>query len=110
MITICILAKRHIHKYYLLVVLIGIILSWVPFGLTWALALTVAPGALCWANVCILNIFGHRDINGTDSGILSFVTLGEGNHKYHHNSPTNANTGNDKFDISYQIIRLIERK
>ena len=101
---------RHIHKFYLLIILAGYIVVWTLAGVNWAITLTIAPGALCWANVCFLNIFGHQSNGGTNSGILSFVTLGEGNHKYHHTNPTASNTGGDDFDLAYQLIRLVERK
>ena len=100
---------RNIHKFYLLIILTGYTLVWMLFDFNWAITLIIAPGSLCWANVCILNIFGHQTTGGTNSSILSFITLGEGNHKYHHVSPTQSNTGNDRFDIAYLLIKLIEK-
>jgi stearoyl-CoA desaturase (Delta-9 desaturase) len=100
---------RNIHKFYLLIILTGYTVAWMLFDFNWAITLIIAPGSLCWANVCILNIFGHQTIGGTNSSTLSFITLGEGNHKYHHASPTQSNTGNDRFDIAYLLIKLIEK-
>jgi len=100
---------RTIHTYYLLFVILGFLIIYCISTFNWAIALTIAPGALCWANVCILNIFGHSNIKGTNSSILSFITLGEGNHKYHHSNPTQANTGQNNFDLAYQVIKLIEK-
>lgn len=101
---------RVIHKYYLLFVLTAFLIVFLIFNFNWAVALTIAPGALCWANVCILNIFGHSDVNGTNNKLLSILTLGEGNHNDHHIDPANPNTGGSDFDLSYFIIKIVEVK
>lgn len=100
---------RNIHKYYLLIVMSVFIICFVFFNITWAMALSIAPGAICWANVCILNIFGHVVPGGNNSKLLSLITLGEGNHRYHHTAPTESNTGNTNFDLSYSVIRLLKK-
>lgn len=101
---------KYVHKFYLLIIASTFLLVSLLLGLHWAFVLVLAPGALCWLNVCVLNIFGHREKGGSDSKVLSFFTLGEGNHKYHHKDPTQSNTGGNDFDLSYLIIRLIEHK
>lgn len=99
---------KFIHRFYLLIILFVIIAVSLLLSLKWAIVLAVAPGALCWLNVCVLNIFGHSQQGGSNNRILSFFTLGEGNHKYHHKDPAQSNTGGTDFDLSYRVIRLIE--
>jgi len=84
---------RFIHKYYLLIAIIVFLLLTIVVSPIWAITLVVAPGAFCWANVCILNIFGHQYKGGSNNKFLSLITLGEGNHKNHHTTPTESNTG-----------------
>lgn len=100
---------KFIHKFYLLIVLIGFLFVLIVLDLSWALTLTLAPGALCWANVCTLNIFGHKNIGGTNNKLLSIITLGEGNHKDHHLNPTKSNSEDRSFDLSYQIIKAVTK-
>ena len=101
---------RNIHQYYLLIVLVVFLLLIFTFGLNWALAIAIAPGALCWMNVCILNTIGHQEKGGSNSLLLSFLTLGEGNHKYHHEHPNDPNPGQGSFDPAYTVIKIFNKK
>lgn len=102
-----------IHNYYLSIIFAVVATSILVFGLTWTLSLFVAPGALCWNNISICNIFCHygkKDDNIKQSKFLALLTFGEGYHKHHHDHPNDPNFGGNKFDIGYAVIKLIERR
>lgn len=108
-------SKLHvfIHNYYLNIILSVIVLSTLLFGWMWTIVLFVAPGALCWNNISICNIFCHYGKEGDDikqSRFLALLTFGEGFHKHHHESPNDPNFGGKQFDIGYAVIKLFERK
>lgn len=102
---------KNIHKYYLLIIGVVFLLAILTFGLFWAITLTIAPGTLCWVSIALLNIYGHS-LSGEsiDNKLLSLVTFGEGNHKFHHKFPTEANIGQGSFDPGYAVIKLLEKK
>jgi stearoyl-CoA desaturase (delta-9 desaturase) len=102
---------KNIHKYYLLIVTIVFLLAVEAFGLFWAVSLIIAPGALCWVSTALLNMYGHSlDGTATNSKLLSLATFGEGNHKFHHEFPTEANIGQGSFDPGYAVIKFLEKK
>lgn len=101
---------RFIHYYYILIIVSVFCVLWILLGFTWAVSLSIAPGALCWMNVCMLNIFGHTAYCGSNSRLLNLLTLGEGNHKYHHAHPNDPNSGRHSFDPAYLIIKLLNKK
>ena len=56
-------------------------------------------------------MYGHSlEGNSINSTLLSWLTFGEGNHKFHHENPTNPNIGQGSFDPVYVIIKLLEKK
>lgn len=104
---------RFIHDNYLNIIIVTVLLSLLLFGITWTLVLFVAPGALCWMNISLCNIachWGKNDDPIKQSTILSWLTFGEGYHRYHHQNPTDPNFGNGKFDLAYFFIKLLEKK
>lgn len=101
---------KFIHEYYILLIIVAYLIVWVFSNNLWAVAIIIAPGALCWLNVCILNIYGHKQKGGSNSKLLSFITLGEGNHKYHHDHPDDPNPGQGYHDPSWVLIRILSKK
>lgn len=100
---------KFIHQYYVLIILVTFFIFFILFGFDLSVTLVLTPGALCWMNVCILNIFGHYDDGGTNNLTLSLLTFGEGNHKYHHQNPDDPNTGKGFFDPGFFIIKLLNK-
>lgn len=100
----------HIH-YFKIVVAVIFTASWLV-GPMWTIAAFVAPGALCWMNISICNIFCHlgRREAIVNSRVLSILTFGEGWHRNHHEVPESPNFGGEKFDMGYLVIRLLEQK
>lgn len=102
-----------IHTYYLTIIVVTVLLSVLIVGPLWTLALLVAPGALCWNNISICNIFCHP-WNETEhikqNKFLAFMTFGEGYHLHHHTVPTDPKFGGNNFDLGYAVIKLFERK
>lgn len=102
---------RFIHKYYLAVILITFLILYLFFNFTWAVTLSIAPGSLCWLSICLLNMYGHNlEGSSVNRKILSVFTFGEGNHKFHHDNPNEANIGQGSFDPGYAVIKLLQRK
>lgn len=102
-----------IHNYYFNLILATVALSLLILGPMWTVSLFVAPGALCWNNISICNIFCHYGKDGDaikHNKLLAFLTFGEGYHKHHHDKPKDPNFGGKEFDIGYAVIKLFERK
>ncbi len=100
------------HKHYLDTILTVVGLAVVAFGWKWALAIFVAPGALCWMNISICNIFCHLK-NGHQIGndrLLASLTFGEGWHLSHHENPDAANFGGSKLDMGFVAVRMMRKK
>lgn len=103
---------RFIHKYYFIIILAVTSALYFSVGLMWTLAVSVAPGALCWMNISTCNIFCHlgKDPAIVNNRLLSIITFGEGWHRNHHDFPDSANFGKDRLDIGYMWIKLFEKK
>lgn len=103
---------RNLHRYYFLILITFIAFALLIFTPSWAIALFIAPGALCWMNISICNIFCHLGKKETivDSRLLAILTFGEGWHKYHHDNPLAADFGQGKWDPGFWVVRLFERK
>jgi stearoyl-CoA desaturase (delta-9 desaturase) len=102
---------RFIHRFYLLIILSIFFLVSLFAGINWAFASVMSPGALCWISIAMLNMYGHSKITGpVDNPLINLITFGEGNHKFHHENPTNPNIGQGKFDVGFFIIKLLEKK
>lgn len=101
---------RDVHKYYFVIIATTVVIAAAVLGWSWALALTVAPGALCWMNISICNTLCHMGPTGDrirNSPWLAALTFGEGWHKHHHETPTDPRFG--PWDPGYLVIRLVER-
>jgi fatty-acid desaturase len=97
-----------IHRYYLTIIIATVLVSLLVLGPLWTLTLFLAPGALCWNNISICNIFCHyKEI--TQSRFLAILTFGEGYHKHHHDFPDDPNFGGNRFEIGYFVIKVIEK-
>lgn len=102
-----------VHKYYLLIALIGFLFVWIPFGIDWAVATVLAPGALSWMTVTLGNTLCHLGSDekerACDNWFIVLIGFGEGWHGYHHRHPQMANFGQGKFDPGWWIIKLLEK-
>ena len=103
---------RWCHSYYLQIIIGAFLLSATVLGFNWAVSLFVAPGALCWMNISICNIFCHlgQEQAIVNSRFLSILTFGEGWHLYHHDHPTTANFGGGNLDLGYLAVRIMQVK
>ncbi len=103
---------RFCHVHYLKVIVAVVAIATAILGPKWAIALTVAPGALCWMNISICNVFCHlgRKNPIVNSRFLSLLTFGEGWHRNHHDDPDNPNFGREKFDPGFLVVRLLEKR
>lgn len=102
---------RFCHTYYFPIILATIAVLALMVGPLWTLALSIAPGALCWMNISICNIFCHlgRREPIVNSRMLALLTFGEGWHRNHHDEPESPNFGREKFDPGYLVICLFEK-
>ncbi len=102
---------KFVHHWYLAIILLTFLSLYFLCGIWWAISLSIAPGALCWLSIAILNIAGHS-VNGypIDNGLVSWLTFGEGNHKYHHDHPNDPNIGQGSFDPGYAVIKLLKNE
>lgn len=101
---------QFIHKNYLNIILITIIVSYFLLGPLWTITVFVAPGALCWINISLCNIVCHWGNNGDpikQSKVLAWLTFGEGFHQHHHSHPNDANFGQNNIDIGYYAIKIV---
>jgi fatty-acid desaturase len=99
-----------VHRNYLIIILTVIALSFLLLGPLWAIALFVAPGAMCWFNISLCNVLCHYGTYGVKNNkLLSFLTFGEGNHKHHHDLPLDPDFSDGGFDLGYLIIRKIQK-
>jgi len=103
---------RNLHRYYFLILLMFLIMMALIFSFPWFLALFVAPGALCWMNISICNIFCHlgKEEQIVNSKLLAILTFGEGWHKYHHDNPNEADFGQGRWDPGFWVVRLFSKK
>jgi len=102
-----------LHRYYFLVLSIFLLVMFFIFSFPWFLALFVAPGALCWMNISICNIWCHlgpEDDKIVNSRLLAILTFGEGWHKYHHDYPNEPDFGQGKWDRGFWVIKLFSKK
>ncbi len=98
-----------IHENYLSIIALTVLLSFLILGPVWTICIFVAPGALCWFNISLCNIFCHIGDDITQSRLLGALTFGEGFHKHHHSNPSDPNFGKDRIDIGYIVIKWIEK-
>ena len=102
---------RFIHKWYLLLIIALFLFVMLILGPAWSISAVLAPGALCWINISILNMCGHSlDGYAVDKTWLSYLTFGEGHHKFHHDHPNEAHISRGTFDPGYFVIKLFEKK
>src|SRR5690606_29961489 len=99
------------HKHYFYIIFAVLLTSFLGLGFPWTLALFVAPGALCWMNISICNIFCHlgKESFIANNRFLSIITFGEGWHKNHHDYPESPDFGFGKFDIGFWLIKKLEK-
>lgn len=111
-----------LHRNYIYIHL-GIFLSLFTLGGIHAVCLYyLVPAAVLWNLGSLINTlchsrFGYRNYELQDdlsknNFILGFLVWGEGWHNNHHKHPVRAQYGEKwwEFDISYKIIRLIQKK
>lgn len=104
---------RRVHRWYLLIIAVTFATCATAFGPVWGIALTVAPGALCWMNVSICNICCHWGQEGDpikSDRLLAILTFGEGWHRHHHEKPNDPDFGEGKFDPGYWLIKLLQKR
>jgi len=99
-----------VNKYYWgLFFLFSIIVAIID--LKTALVLSPINFVYSWTNNTIVNYYGHKqnDTIGPNNlnAILTFLTLGEGLHKTHHDNPSSYDFGSDgRFDLGKKFIEF----
>lgn len=103
---------RFIHRYYFLIIATVFVIISLGASFNWAVTVAVAPGALCWNNISICNIFCHLGKKNDiilNNKFLAMITFGEGWHKNHHLDQMNPNFGNGELDIGYIWVKLFRQ-
>lgn len=99
------------HANYFYIIILTFTGFYLLFGLQWAVALVLAPGALTWMNISICNIFCHSGKNEliVNNKFLALITFGEGMHKNHHEHPDSPRFGSRQYDLGHFWIRLFQK-
>ena len=109
------LHRRYYHIHALILLSLLLIGGWY-----WATLLYLAPAAILWNAGSSINTLCHSVLGYTNhkvndysknNVILGYLVWGEGWHNNHHYRPANKNFQIRpwEFDVSYQVIRLIEQ-
>lgn len=109
-----------VHKNYFIIHATILITLLLTCGILWTATLYLVPAAILWNAGSLINNLCHGSFGyinhklndfSKNNFILGYLVWGEGWHNNHHYRPANK-TFKEKaweFDLSYQIIRLVER-
>lgn len=97
---------QHKHYFSILFVLHLVGLIFLPLTAYWCLL--IVPAFLMWFMGSLINVFAHKDLGPSNNKFLTFLVAGEGNHRYHHEHPSDSYFGS-KYDWGNKIYRIVAK-